>query len=61
MIRRMCRWLVDNGLAESPLHFSRFFPRFKMQDLAPTPVQTLKHAKLIAEEEGLQYVYMGNV
>ena len=50
MIRQMCRWIVDKGLADQPLHFSRFFPRFKMQDIPPTPVQTLKAAKQIAEE-----------
>ena len=61
MIRRMCRWLVDNGLAEAPLHFSRFFPRFKMQDLSPTPVQTLKMTKQVALKEGVKHVYLGNV
>ena len=61
MIRRMCCWLVDNGLAEAPLHFSRFFPRYKMQDLPPTPIQTLRAAKQIAAEEGMQHVYLGNV
>ena len=61
MIRRMCRWLADNGLAEAPLHFSRFFPRYKMQDMPPTPIATLKAVKHIAEEEGIKYVYLGNV
>ena len=61
MIRLMCRWLTDNGLAEAPLHFSRFFPRYKMQDVSPTPIVTLKAAKRIAEEEGIRYVYLGNV
>ena len=61
MIRQMCRWLNENGLAESPLHFSRFFPRYKMQDVPPTPIATLKAAKQIAEEEGIRYVYLGNV
>ena len=61
MIRRMCRWLVANGLAESPLHFSRFFPRYKMLDTPPTPVHTLKAAKQIAEEEGIHHVYLGNI
>ena len=61
MIRRMCRWLNENGLAEAPLHFSRFFPRYKMQDVPPTPIATLKAAKQIAEEEGIKYVYLGNV
>ncbi len=61
MIRRMCRWIVDNGLADSPLHFSRFFPRYKLQDIPPTPIQTLTTAKQIAEEEGIKHVYLGNV
>ena len=61
MIRQMCRWLAENGLAEAPLHFSRFFPRYKMQDVPPTPIATLKAAKRIAEDEGIKYVYLGNV
>ena len=61
MIRQMCRWLADNGLAEAPLHFSRFFPRYKMLDTPPTPIATLKAAKRIAEDEGIKYVYLGNV
>jgi len=61
MIRQMCRWLADNHLAEAPLHFSRFFPRYKMQDIPPTPLHTLKAAKQIAQEEGILHVYLGNV
>ena len=61
MIRQMCRWLADNHLTEAPLHFSRFFPRYKMQDIQPTPLHTLQAAKRIAEEEGMRYVYLGNV
>ena len=61
MIRRMCCWIVDNGLADNPLHFSRFFPRYKMPDVPPTPVQTLKEAKRIALDEGIKHVYLGNV
>ena len=61
MIRQMCEWIVSNGLAETPLHFSRFFPRYKMQDIPPTPVHTLKAAKQIALDAGIQHVYLGNV
>ena len=61
MIRRMCRWLNDNRLAEAPLHFTRFFPRYRMQDIPPTPLPTLQAAKRIAEQEGIKYVYLGNV
>ena len=61
MILRMCRWLNEKGLAEAPLHFSRFFPRYKMLDTPPTPIATLKAAKRVAEEEGIKHVYLGNV
>ena len=61
MIRQMCCWIVDNDLADNPLHFSRFFPRYKMQDIPPTPIHTLKEAKAIAIEEGIKHVYLGNV
>lgn len=61
MIRRMCQWLVANGLSGNPLHFSRFFPRYKMQDIPPTPLSTLKEAQRIAQEASLRLVYLGNV
>lgn len=61
MIRQMCRWLVANGMADCPLHFSRFFPMYRMSDLYPTPLVTMQHAKETAQEEGMKYVYMGNV
>ncbi len=56
MIRRMCRWLRENNLAEVPLHFTRFFPRYKMSNIPPTPLQTLRTARQIAEEEGIKRI-----
>ena len=61
MIRRMCRWLADNGLADAPLHFSRFFPRYRMSDRQPTPLATLRQARQTALDEGITHVYLGNV
>ena len=61
MIRRMCRWMNENNLANAPLHFSRFFPRYKMENIPPTPIRTLHAAKQIAHAEGIQSVYLGNV
>ena len=61
MIRKMCQWLVAHGLASAPLHFSRFFPHYKMSHLPPTPLSTLKSAQRIALDAGLQHVYLGNV
>ncbi|MEM3362222.1 MAG: AmmeMemoRadiSam system radical SAM enzyme [Candidatus Anstonellaceae archaeon] len=45
---------------EIPLHFSRFFPYYKLSEKIPTPYNTLKKAKKIALENGLKYVYIGN-
>ena len=61
MIRRMCSWLAENGFDDTPLHFSRFQPLYKLQRLPVTPQKTLEDAKNIAREEGLKYVYIGNV
>lgn len=59
-IQTLCRWLADNGLADSPLHFSRFFPRYRLSHLPPTPIETLLQARQTAREEGMQFVYIGN-
>jgi len=61
MIRSMCQWLVGNGLSDCPLHFSRFMPQYKLTQVAPTPVAVLQQARSIAMEEGMKYVYIGNV
>ena len=61
MIRMMCQWLVAHNLAKAPLHFSRFFPQYKMKDLPPTPLSTLKLAQRIALDAGIEHVYLGNV
>jgi pyruvate formate lyase activating enzyme len=61
MIKKMCNWLAQNGFHDTPLHFSRFHPQYKLQKLPVTPVKTLQQAEAIARSEGLQYVYIGNV
>lgn len=57
----MCRWIVETLGPEVPLHFSRFSPMYRLKNLPPTPVETLDVARKIALDEGLQYVYVGNV
>lgn len=61
MVREMCKWLKLNNFENVPLHFIRFFPMYKLTQLPPTPVATLENARKIAMEEGLNYVYVGNV
>ena len=45
---------------EIPLHFSAFYPCYKLTDAPPTPRDTLVKARQIALDEGLSYVYCGN-
>jgi pyruvate formate lyase activating enzyme len=59
-IRAMARWIRENLGDSVPLHFSRFFPQFKLKNLPPTPPETLIRAREIAMEEGLKFVYTGN-
>jgi pyruvate formate lyase activating enzyme len=60
-IRNMCKWLSDNGFGRTPIHFSRFYPIHKLEQLPPTSVDILNKAASIAAEEGLVYAYTGNI
>lgn len=59
--RKLCKKVYDVLGEKSMIHFLRFFPMYKMLDFPSTPIETLElHAK-IAKEEGIKYVYIGNV
>ena len=60
-VRQLARWVKENLGDEVPLHFSRFHPMHKLQNLPPTPVERVLRAREIALEEGLKYVYTGNI
>ncbi len=60
-IAAMCKWLGENGFRNTPVHFDRFYPLYKLEQLAPTPVEVLENAVKIAKGEGLNYIYTGNV
>ena len=60
-IRTLARWVRANMGSETPVHFSGFFPRYKMRHLPPTSLKTLTKAREIAMSEGLVYVYIGNM
>jgi len=61
MIDQMCRWIRENLGQDTPLHFTRFFPNYKLTHLSPTPISTLESAYEIAKKNALKYVYIGNV
>jgi pyruvate formate lyase activating enzyme len=46
---------------EIPWHVSQFYPAYKLLDRPPTPAATLRRAREIGMEEGLRYVYEGNL
>jgi len=60
-IKEMAQWIKDNLGEEVPLHFTRFYPMYKLQNLPPTPEETLKKARETALGVGLKYVYTGNI
>lgn len=61
MVKKMCGWILERLGPSYPLHFLRFFPRYKLERLAPTPVETLIRFRELAMAEGIHYVYLGNV
>jgi pyruvate formate lyase activating enzyme len=60
-LRALSRWIARDLSPGVPLHFSRFHPDYKLANLPPTPVETLEQAREIALEEGVRFVYAGNV
>ncbi|MBN2581272.1 MAG: AmmeMemoRadiSam system radical SAM enzyme [Pirellulales bacterium] len=60
-IGRMCTWIAEHLGPDVPLHFSAFHPDFKLNDRGATPFATLLMAYKLARQEGLRYIYLGNV
>ena len=59
--RGMARFIYENLGPDTPLHLSRFFPQYMFNHVPITPVETLVRAREMAMEEGLRYVFVGNV
>lgn len=59
-IEKLVKWVKENLGAKVPLHFSAFYPTYKLLDTPKTPPETLLKAKTIALKYGLKYVYLGN-
>jgi pyruvate formate lyase activating enzyme len=60
-LKALINFMVDEVGVEVPLHFTRFFPYYQMQDVPPTEIQTLEKAYKMAKDAGMKYVYVGNV
>ena len=58
-MEREAEWIASIS-PDILLHLSRFFPRYKVDDLPPTPAETIYRLKDIAQKK-LKYVYTGNL
>ncbi len=56
----MTRWIVAEIGCDVPLHFSAFFPAFRLTDHPPTNPEILRRARTIARKNGIRHVYIGN-
>ncbi|MGO8880922.1 MAG: AmmeMemoRadiSam system radical SAM enzyme [Desulfomonilaceae bacterium] len=60
-IKEMARFIKNELGRETPWHVSRFFPRYKELGLPPTEASVLRGVRQIGLDEGLYYVYTGNL
>lgn len=59
-LRSLARFIRSLG-PEVPWHISRYHPRYRMLNIEATPAETILKAREIGMEEGLKYVYAGNL
>ncbi len=60
-LSQIARFIVRDLGPETPWHISRYHPAYKMTDRPPTPRETLARARDIGKEQGLRYIYIGNL
>ncbi len=59
-LREIARF-IRSVSEDIPWHVSRFHPAYQLTDSPRTPPATLRRAREIGREEGLRYVYEGNL
>lgn len=59
--KKLSNWVYDNLGPDTPIHFLRFHPDYKLTHLPSTPIRTLEKHYAVAKDVGLNYVYLGNV
>jgi len=60
-LRRMSAWICKELGEDTPWHVTRFFPHLELSHIPPTPVKTLERIRKMGLEQGLNYVYLGNI
>ncbi|MCD6442107.1 AmmeMemoRadiSam system radical SAM enzyme [bacterium] len=59
--RKIAQFVKKELGPDTPCHISKFFPCYKMLDVSPTPTKLIEQAVDIYKQEGLRYVYAGNL
>ncbi len=60
-MKGLCGWVAERLGSEVPIHFTRFHPAYRIQNIPSTPVATLERVLSYAREAGLRFAYLGNV
>jgi pyruvate formate lyase activating enzyme len=60
-LHEMARWITEEMGPDTPWHVTRFVPHLKLSHLDYTPIPALEQARQIGIDEGLRFVYLGNV
>ncbi|BCS90703.1 MAG: AmmeMemoRadiSam system radical SAM enzyme [Candidatus Micrarchaeota archaeon] len=59
--KELCLFIKEELGEDTPIHFNRFHPDYKMLDIEPTSFESLYNHYRLAKDLGLRYVYIGNV
>ncbi|MBN2008681.1 AmmeMemoRadiSam system radical SAM enzyme [candidate division KSB1 bacterium] len=60
-LRALSKWIVNELGPDVPIHFSKFYPQYRLKNLPPTPQSTLDNARKIALDAGIHFCYIGNI
>ncbi len=60
-LRELAAWVCSELGPDTPLHFSAFYPVWKLTTRPVTPRRTLELAGRLAGEAGLRHVHLGNL
>jgi pyruvate formate lyase activating enzyme len=60
-LKEIAGWIAKNLGPDTPWHLERFMPQYKLNDLPPTPQETMEKARKIGLDAGLRFVYISNL
>ncbi|MBN1542499.1 AmmeMemoRadiSam system radical SAM enzyme [candidate division KSB1 bacterium] len=60
-LKKMCKWVHAELGANTPVHFTRFHPQYRLKNLPSTPIASLRQAREIGLDCGLHFCYTGNI